>query len=274
MLFRSEGDPGTLTAMGDQLVTGDRAGNELSLRLPAGHWTVMWQNIHGGVALGPMEVEGGEIETCTLSDHGWKASGTVRNPQGTPLDGVEVWVCGDRVHTDGDGRFEGWARNRTCTVRASYRDGQLSRRSEEVQVSAFDAGAVELVVDDAPIAGMGISFKMAGDYAIVRDVTPGSPAEAAGVERGDRIHAVNGTSVAGLTDDAFIALGTGREGSSVELELDLDRREDGPPGGQGVVVACARGVGHGRRVVHARRGAEPSPPAVTQLTDQIGRAHV
>ena len=221
--FDGEGAAGRLLAMGERAIDGAGGGVDLSLALPPGAWTVVWENAAGRMLpLGSVEVEGGEVFTCRLAARGWEVRGTVRTEDGRGLPDVEVRICGARVRTEEDGTFDGIATSGSCTLRAIVYDGVLARRSKPVTRGPFEAGPVELVVDDAPIAGMGLAFRMTEGGAQVMSVHAGSPAELAGVEAGDLILSVNGTSTAGLTDDAFIALGTGREGTRVALAIEHD----------------------------------------------------
>ncbi len=221
--YDGEDEPGTLVAMGDDVVQGGAGGADLSLRLPPGTWSVMWRTANGRtLPLGAIDAEAGEVYTCRLGDAGWEVRGRVLNEAGRPLAGVDVSVCGDRVRSKEDGTFSGVASGGSCKVRAIYTDGLLARRSEVTEVGPFLARDVALVVDDAPIAGMGIAFRMADAGATVLQVHPGTPAEEAGLASGDLIVSVDGTRTAGLSDDAFIALGTGPEGSRVALEIERD----------------------------------------------------
>jgi hypothetical protein len=221
--FRGEGAAGELVAMGEGVVRGSTGGAELALALPEGAWSLLWQREDGTVSLGTLVVEAEEVYTCVLDAEGWAVTGEVRTLSGAPLAGVDVNVCGHAAPTDEDGRFSGVARGGgTCEVRAVVRDGLLTRRSEVVTVSPFDATGVALSVDDSPIAGMGIAFRVTDVGARVLSVHPGTPAEDAGLAEGDVILTINGKPTAGLDEDAFIALGTGREGSRVDLQIERD----------------------------------------------------
>jgi hypothetical protein len=213
--FRGEGAAGELVAMGEGVVRGSTGGAELALALPEGAWSLLWQREDGTVSLGTLVVEAEEVYTCVLDAEGWAVTGEVRTLSGAPLAGVDVNVCGHAAPTDEDGRFSGVAR-------AVVRDGLLTRRSEVVTVSPFDATGVALSVDDSPIAGMGIAFRVTDVGARVLSVHPGTPAEDAGLAEGDVILTINGKPTAGLDEDAFIALGTGREGSRVDLQIERD----------------------------------------------------
>jgi hypothetical protein len=217
--FEGEGEPGTLAAMGGGDVL--TSGSDLTLRLPAGTWTIIWQSPErGALPLGKVDAEPGEVATCTLSERGWALSGTVRNLEGQGVPGTFVYACGSRTRTDASGAFVGLGRAGECAVRAVYHDGILSRRSDPVVVDAFDGRGIELVVDDTPVAGMGLGFAMVETGARVRMIHPGTPAEEAGLQEGDIIVRIDGQPTAGLSDDAFIAVGTGREGSRIDLEVE------------------------------------------------------
>jgi hypothetical protein len=219
--YDGEDDPGTLFAVGATgVVDGRASGPDLSLILAPGDWSVFWKRSEGtALPLGKLELEAGDDETCVLGDAGWDIDGQVKTPDGRPLEGADVMICGDLVHTDSDGGFQGTSRGQTCLVRAIWRDGLLSRRTEPLEVDPFEAHGITLTIDDTPVAGMGLAFRMGEDGARVLQVYAGSPAEAAGVEEGDVIVSVDGTATTGLSNDAFVALGTGSEGSSIVLEL-------------------------------------------------------
>ncbi len=219
--YAGNDNAGMLTAMGERVVQSPPG--DLSLALPPGTWSILWTDGAGrATPLGSLDLEAGDSEVCRLEDGGWTVSGHVRTPAGKPLADIEVRACGSRVQTNGDGGFTALSRQRACAVRATLRDGLLARTSDPVTVLAFDAEDVALVLDDTPVAGMGISFHMAEKGARVLAVYPDTPAEEAGVEDGDLIVSVDGTATAGLTDEAFVVLGTGREGSSITIAVERD----------------------------------------------------
>ena len=217
--YQGEHGPGTLVAMGTDAVEG----SDLSLVLAPGSWNIMWKPAVGkAVNLGTIDAEAQEVYTCRLTDGGYVVDGTVLGKKGGVAPDVEVNVCGNRVRTDGNGAFRGVAKIRRCIVRATYTDGLLSRRSDPQTIEAFEAHDLEFVVDDSPIAGMGIAFMMRDEGARVTTVHLDTPAEAAGLREGDIIRSIDGTATAGLSNDDFVALGTGEEGSLVTLEIDRD----------------------------------------------------
>jgi hypothetical protein len=223
--FVGEGEPGTLSAIGPSLVEGDADG--LALSLPPGTWNVVWtrapeEEDWTTTSLGTLTLAAGDVKTCTLGDGGFAIRGAVRNPDGRAVAGAEVWGCGSTAYSDEDGSFRLDGRAGECEVWAAWRDGLLSRRSARVAVGPFEERAVELVVDDAPIAGMGLAFRVTEEGVRVLGVHSGTPADEAGVLEGDLIVSIDGTPTAGLDENAFIALGTGAEGSRVELVLEQD----------------------------------------------------
>jgi carboxyl-terminal processing protease len=70
--------------------------------------------------------------------------------------------------------------------------------------------------------GIGIEVSFTSDYPVVSQVFPGSPAEAAGLQPGDAIVAVDGRDLHGLTGDQASNLIRGPEGTSVRLQLRRD----------------------------------------------------
>lgn len=222
--WEGDGPAGALIAMGPggepALAEGERT---LALTLAPGRWRLVWEKPEGGaLPLGEVTLEAGETRTCTLSEEGWDVEATVRAPDGRRLEQVLVSGCGTHGFTDADGHFAFRTRRSGCAVRAWWRDGLLSRRSAPVVVDAFGAGHIELEVDDAPVAGLGIGFEPETDGVRVTTVHPGSPAAAAGLEAGDLVVEVDGADVAGVDVDRFVALGTGEEGSTAVVEVVRD----------------------------------------------------
>lgn len=68
--------------------------------------------------------------------------------------------------------------------------------------------------------GVGITIQMEEDGSVdVMEVLPGSGAEEAGIQPGDRITAVDGTSILGMTSEENSALIKGEENTTVRLTL-------------------------------------------------------
>jgi carboxyl-terminal processing protease len=67
--------------------------------------------------------------------------------------------------------------------------------------------------------GIGVQLSTANSNPVVGTVIPGTPAEAAGLQRGDWIKDVNGTTTAGETVDQVVAQVRGPEGQPVTLTI-------------------------------------------------------
>lgn len=220
--YDGEGPAGTLMAVGDDDVVSVTGDHELTLRVAPGTWSVVWETEAGAdVPLGSVTLEEDEVRTCQLAA-AWTVQGRVESPDGRALEGVTVRGCNRQsVETDASGGFSLEVLRGVCDVQARWDDGIFSRRSAQVRVGAFDRGRpVVLEVDDAPIAGMGVGFWSTTGGMVITKITPDSPAEEAGLQRGDLIVKVDGTLTDGMADDAFVALGTGREGSTVVLDIE------------------------------------------------------
>jgi len=226
----TDGDPGMLRAReadGTE-AAGTVNGNDLVLQLEPGTWTVTWVAPGRAYArrfrtLGTLSVDAGDVRSCQLTLAGLVFRGNLVDEEGRPAPEARVEGCGARVEVGSDGRFEGVLRPNArgpCVVRAAWRDGQLVRFGEEVQVDPFAVGGgVELAVDTSPVAGLGVGFRMSEEGALVDRVIEGSPAWVAGLEVGDLITRVDGEDVAGLGTYEFVELATGPEGSTARITV-------------------------------------------------------
>ncbi|MFO7273674.1 MAG: S41 family peptidase [Bacillota bacterium] len=73
---------------------------------------------------------------------------------------------------------------------------------------------------DGRFAGIGVYLDQAGDYLIVAEPIPGTPAEAAGLQPGDRFLAVDGVSVVGASIEEAQRLIRGEPGTPVQLTME------------------------------------------------------
>lgn len=104
-----------------------------------------------------------------------------------------------------------------CAVRALARQGWLTVPSEVVRV---EPGArVALEVPDAPVGALGFSFRMVHGDPVVADVFVGTPAAEGGLVHGDRLEAVDGVPVRGVTDWDVVAAILGPPGTETTLHL-------------------------------------------------------
>lgn len=108
-----------------------------------------------------------------------------------------------------------------CTVQAVRKDGLLWARSARVTVDLLAGGDnyLQLELESTRTGGVGVRFQPVGMGMQVLEVVPHTPAWESGVEAGDVITAVNGTSVDQLSVDDFVQAMTGPEGSEVELTV-------------------------------------------------------
>ncbi|MCU1281590.1 MAG: endopeptidase, partial [bacterium] len=215
---------------------------------------VVYADGSGGHDSTVVRVDAGQIATATLHDRG---SGVVHGRvvewrSGAPVEGlrcVPVFVTGNvrnAMHVDpgfsgGDGSFtlDGVARGPAdviCGWSPDYSDGIAN-----VVVGDGDASCELVVVkSDRPIGGLswfgGEIAAAPGAGAHIASVLPGSPADKAGVKRGDVLATVDGISVAKLSPigDEF-AIRDRAPGSHVALSV----LRNGKPLALDVVVTAA-----------------------------------
>ncbi len=221
-------DPGQLVARNEDggtamSVAADRV---LNLQLPPGEWQINW---HGGGTghaaqlrrIGMVDVVAGEVQRCTVPASGWSVSGEVRDKRGEPRVGDVVEGCGGRTETDEAGRFLLRASRGDCLIRAWAADGLLSRPSEPLYFDPFDPPvSATLRVDAGEIGGVGLGLRGSGDGLHISMVAPGTPAEAAGLQIGDVIVAVDGAPAAGWSVVRGIEAITGEPGTRVRLRVE------------------------------------------------------
>ena len=126
-----------------------------------------------------------------------------------------------RLLTDDKGRVTARLKAGELAVVAERADGMLTTKSEPVVVDATEGGSweIELVVPSEPRAGLGVGIKPHVDGVEVLTVHAGTPAEEAGLGRGDVIVAVEGEETAGMPLSDFIARMTGPEGTKVLFDV-------------------------------------------------------
>lgn len=109
-----------------------------------------------------------------------------------------------------------------CTVTVARYDGAILGTGEQVELGPEDAGQeVAVALPAWETAGLGVRIDLTEHGVIVYEVTPGTPAEAAGLQPGDLFVSANGEPVPADLDAAK-ALFTGRKGSDVVLEVESD----------------------------------------------------
>ncbi len=213
--------------------TDIRRSNGLSLAVPPGEWAVYLESDDAPVPLGRVEVEAGDALTCVLYAGFRPVRGRVLSTRGRPVGEVDVRATCEgstRLHavTDSRGAFTVELPARGCDLTATIRTGALVRESDPVHVTPFDQDVeVEISLDDRPVAGLGIALFVEDGGVRVQEVQPGTPAEESGMQAGDLITAIDGTSIVGLSADQFRNRATGEEGTwvSVEVQREGARRQ-------------------------------------------------
>ena len=75
------------------------------------------------------------------------------------------------------------------------------------------------------LVGVGVMIEMVADVVVVREVIPGGPAEAAGLQGGDRILGIDGERLKGKTLVEIVDKIRGSEGTNVSLFVQRDTEE-------------------------------------------------
>lgn len=232
---RLEAIPFQADGEGSEVLTATVSGGQVALRVPPGSWWVQWSvpirvdedGVQAqAVPIGHVDLEPGEVRTCSFADGGYPVEGIVVDTQGSAVAGAFVVGCGFAGPSAEDGTFSAvipgfYGRgDGACELRARWMDGLLSRSSDPVVLSAFDVPpSIRLVVDTAPVAGLGIGIFPTLEGIRVTTVHPGSPAERAGLEPGDVVVEVDGVSTAGMELEDFVRIGTGREGTVAKVDV-------------------------------------------------------
>jgi len=88
-------------------------------------------------------------------------------------------------------------------------------------LTADEAKAVDQSLSGSFVGiGVQIDSQQNGDGAVIQSIIPNTPAEAAGLQRGDVIVAVDGTSTKGMAIDAVVSKVRGPEGQDVTLTIE------------------------------------------------------
>lgn len=152
---------------------------------------------------------------------------TVTDDTGEPLRRVPVTIQHStrnrplRFFTDAAGRLEQRLDAGVLVVTAERADGMLRSRSEPVHVDGRTGGrwSVELVISSEPKAGLGVNIAPSPDGVRILAVHAGTPAEAAGLESGDVVTAVEGTPTKGMPLADFVEQMTGPAGTKVLFDV-------------------------------------------------------
>ena len=166
-------------------------------------------------------------------------TGRVLNTAGNPEPDAWVQGCGP-AQVDENGVFSVLPVRAPCALRAIRQDGFWYSRSEVTDIPWIEGGSleVELVVNEYPRGGMGISIEPAEEGIGVLEVHAGSPAAIAGLQAGEIIVSLEGEPSLDLTLEQFVDRATGEAGTDVhfvvkgtdgsEREVTLTRAMLGP----------------------------------------------
>jgi len=153
-----------------------------------------------------------------------RLSGQVVDSRGRPAAGVAVEGCGGRAVTGADGAFEMPFDGDPCALRATRQDGWFETEGDLTRVSSRAgwpaASEVDLLIPAERTGGIGVRLSERRSEIVIAQVYPGTPADRAGFEAGDRILAVDGYSTRRMRLRDFVERCTGPEDTEVELIVD------------------------------------------------------
>ena len=138
-------------------------------------------------------------------------------------DRVEVFVCGQWWPVDSRGCFQAHApASSTCLAYATRQDGMLGAVGGIVELDLSAGGHLpdlRLDLPEQPIAGIGAALTPVQGGVEVLEFVPGGTAEAAGLESGDLVVAVDGEAVDGWDLADVVQAITGPAGTRVTLQV-------------------------------------------------------
>jgi hypothetical protein len=143
---------------------------------------------------------------------------------GTAAAGGWVEGCGNLAFADGNGVVHMDIVSTPCTVIAMRQDGALRTMSPPVDVVPVPGQdvVVDFTLPSQPRAGLGIRISSAEGGMLVEGVIDGGPAQAAGLEAGDLVVAIDGQAAGELPLEDFVDLVGGAAGTEVVLGIERD----------------------------------------------------
>lgn len=141
---------------------------------------------------------------------------------GDPL--VSVHGCGNWTLLGEDDTFEMEVVPEPCRVHAVRSDGMLPSVSEPVAVEPILDGFVDVELHLPPwrTGGFGFVFQMGEQGVQVLEVLEDSAAEAAGLESGDVVVAIDGVPAVEMGMEEFREMAIGEEGTEAEFVVDRE----------------------------------------------------
>jgi hypothetical protein len=132
--------------------------------------------------------------------------------------------CGRAAYRVTEGEADLVVDEGRCTLIAWRQDGALRTLSDRVQVDVLGGDEVDitLVLPTERTGGLGVQIEEDRNGMRVVMVVPGSPAEQAGLQAGDLITEVDGTSVGLLSIQDFVQVMTGAEGTDVNFVVEYE----------------------------------------------------
>ncbi len=132
--------------------------------------------------------------------------------------------CGRRSYRVTEGEADLIVDEGLCTLIAWRQDGALRTLSDRVEVDVLGGDEVDiiLVLPAERTGGLGVQIQEEDSGMRVVMVVPGSPAERAGLQAGDLITQVDGTSTALLSIQDFVQVMTGPEGTDIDFVVEYD----------------------------------------------------
>ncbi len=185
---------------------------------------IRWLAAHGG------QPGGCQPDPLLLQPGGTVITGRVTHEDsGDPASRAWVEGCGGLANADEDGAYYMEVVPGPCTVMAMRQDGQLRTLSQPVEIVAEEGRdlVLDLELPGFRRAGLGIRIKSVEGGFLVEEVLPGAGAEAAGLQAGDLVVAVDGEPASELDLGSFVQAVGGQEGTEVSLTIESggQRRE-------------------------------------------------
>lgn len=175
-------------------------------------WTLPADGGPGRCAPEPLRLVAGNPAAVT---------GVVRSAEGEPEGRVWVEGCGARTLTDVDGGYFLSVIPEPCSVRAYRQDGVFTGLGDAVAVTPKPGvdTVVNLTLPPHRTAGLGMRVAPAdGGIRLLGAIDGGAAAEA-GLDAGDLVVAIDGEPTDGMDLEDFVGRATGREGTSVVIDV-------------------------------------------------------